>query len=195
MRISRELEQTLTLAVNEAKRLRHEFLWLEHVLYALTFDEDVVKVIRSCGGDIKMLQRDLESFFTEHMEPLPPDVEEVDPQQTLGFQRALQRAAAHVQSSGKDVIEGRNFLVALFREEKSFALYLLQKQEITRLDVVNYISHGVSKIPLEEEEDQHARGDRNAGMGDEDGRVGEDPLKAFATRCSCERADRPIDRS
>src|SRR5262249_23677839 len=85
MRISRELEQTLTLAVNEAKRRRHEFLCLEHVLYALTFDEDVAKVIRNCGGDIKTLQRDLEKFFKEHMEALPPDVEEVEPQQTLGF--------------------------------------------------------------------------------------------------------------
>ncbi len=182
MRISRELEQTLTLAVNEAKRRRHEFLCLEHVLYALTFDEDVIRVIRNCGGDIKILQRDLESFFTEHMEALPQDEGEVEPQQTLGFQRALQRAAAHVQSSGKDVIEGRNFLVALFREEKSFALYLLQKQEIARLDVVNYISHGVSKIPLEEEEDQHAHGDHDAGMGEDEDepRPVKDPLKAFA---------------
>src|SRR5215510_7919571 len=143
MRISRELEVTLTLAVNEAKKRRHEFLCLEHVLYALTFDEDVAKIIRSCGGDVKALQRDLEKFLTEQMEALPEEMEEMEPQQTLGFQRALQRAAAHVQSSGKETIEGRNMLVALFREEKSFALYLLQQQGIGRLDVLNYISHGI----------------------------------------------------
>jgi len=181
MRISRELEATLTLAVNEAKKRRHEFLCLEHVLYALTFDEDVAKLIRSCGGDLKILQRDLENFFTEHLEALPEENEDVEPQQTLGFQRALQRAAAHVQSSGKDVIEGRNFLVAIFREENSFALYLLQKQEISRLDVLNYISHGVSKIPMDEEDENanHA-GEPDLGEDEDEPRPVKNPLQAFA---------------
>jgi len=182
MRISRELEVTLTLAVNEAKKRRHEFLCLEHVLYALTYDEDVAKIIRSCGGDLKTLQRDLEKFFDEHLEALPEHVEVDEPQQTLGFQRALQRAAAHVQSSGKDVIEGRNLLVALFREENSFALYLLQKQEITRLDVINYISHGVSKIPVDDEEESanHAA-ERESGEDEDEPRPVKNPLQAFAS--------------
>lgn len=182
MRISRELEVTLTLAVNEAKKRRHEFLCLEHVLYALTFDEDVAKIIRNCGGDIKVLQRDLEKFFDEHLETLPEGMDDGEPQQTLGFQRALQRAAAHVQSSGKDVIEGRNLLVALFREENSFALYLLQKQEITRLDVLNYISHGVSKVPLEDEEEaaNHAA-EHEQGEDEDEPRPVKNPLEAFAS--------------
>jgi ATP-dependent Clp protease ATP-binding subunit ClpA len=185
MRISRELEMSLTLAFNEARQRRHEFVSLEHVLYALTFDEDVEKIIRGCGGDIKTLQRELEKFFNEQMETLPADVKEFEPQQTIGFQRVLQRAAAHVQSSGKDVIEGRNLLVALFREEKSFALHFLQKQGISRLDVLNYISHGISKIPVEEEDEaanhaaEHERGDQ---PDDEDEpRPVKNPLEAFAS--------------
>jgi len=183
MRISRELEVTLTLAVNEARRRRHEFLCLEHVLYALTFDETVSNIIRQCGGDVKGLQRDLEVFFKENLEQLTEDTDEQEPQQTLGFQRALQRAAAHVQSSGKDVIEGRNLLVALFREEKSHALYLLNKQGITRLDVLNYISHGISKISTEEDE-QPSRADDGRDEGAEDGddpRPMRKPLEAFTS--------------
>jgi len=178
MRISRELEITLTLAVNEARRRRHEFLCLEHVLYALTFDETVANILRHCGGDIKALQRDLETFFQENLEQLPEAEGEVEPQQTLGFQRVLQRAAAHVQSSGKNVIEGRNLLVALFREENSQALYLLHKQGITRLDVLNYISHGVSKMPGEEEE-QPARTDDGPVEDEDEPRPVRKPLEAF----------------
>ncbi|HKA55049.1 MAG TPA: Clp protease N-terminal domain-containing protein, partial [Candidatus Binatia bacterium] len=180
MRISRELELTLTLAVDEARRRRHEFLCLEHVLYALTFDEAVANILRHCGGDIKALQRDLEKFFKENLEQLPEKAGEVEPQQTLGFQRVLQRAAAHVQSSGKDVLEGRNLLVALFREENSHALYLLNKQGITRLDVLNYISHGISKTPVEEEEPLPRSG--GEPMDDEDEpRPVKNPLEAFTS--------------
>jgi ATP-dependent Clp protease ATP-binding subunit ClpA len=178
MRISRELEITLTLAINEARRRRHEFLCLEHVLYALLFDETVADIIRNCGGDVKLLQRDLEVFFRENMEQLPDGVE-ADPQQTMGFQRVLQRAAAHVQSSGKEVIEGRNFLVALFREENSHALYVLQKQGISRLDVLNYISHGISKIPAEEEEQESGFAGHSPEDEDEPRPV-KNPLEAFA---------------
>lgn len=191
MRISRELEISLTLAIKEAKRRRHEFLCLEHVLYALLFDETVADIIRHCGGDVKALQRDLEVFFKENLEPLPEGVE-VEPEQTLGFQRVLQRAAAHVQSSGKEVIEGRNILVALFREENSHALYLLQRQGITRLDVLNYISHGISKIPTEDEEDSASHAD--GGVEDEDEpRPVRNPLEAFASNLVQRAKDGLID--
>lgn len=179
MRLSRELEISLTLAIKEAKRRRHEYLCLEHVLYALLFDEDVADIVRNCGGDVKALRRDLETFFQEQLEQLP-EGEEVEPVQTLGFQRVLQRAAAHVQSSGKDVIEGRNLLVALFREENSHALYLLQKQGITRLDVLNYISHGISKIPTGEEEEPASRADGGADEDEDEPRPVRNPLEAFA---------------
>ncbi len=183
MRISRELEITLTLAVDEARRRRHEFLCLEHVLYALTFDEAVANILRQCGGDVKTLQRELERFFKENLEQLPEASREIEPQQTLGFQRVLQRAAAHVQSNGKDVIEGRNFLVALFREENSHALYLLNKQGITRLDVLNYISHGISKIPADEEEPASRAGRADGGPAEDEDepRPVKNPLEAFTS--------------
>jgi ATP-dependent Clp protease ATP-binding subunit ClpA len=107
MRISRELEIALTLAVSEARRRRHEFLCVEHLLYALLHDGDVAEVVRQCGGDVTGLKRDLESFFDEQLDRLPEDVE-ASPQQTLGFQRVIQRAAAHVQSAGKDEILSRD---------------------------------------------------------------------------------------
>jgi len=181
LRISRELEVTFSLAIKEAKRRRHEFLCLEHVLYALTFDETVATVIRHCGGDVKALQRDLEDFFKDNVEQLPEGVD-AEPQQTLGFQRVLQRAAAHVQSSGKEIVEGKNLLVALFREENSHALYLLQRQGISRLDVLNYISHGISKVPAEDEDTSASRtDDHHASPDDEDEpRPVKNPLEAFA---------------
>src|SRR5438128_996930 len=191
MRISRELEITLTLAIKEARRRRHEFLCLEHVLYALLFDETVANIIRQCGGDVKALQRDLEKFFKENLEQLPTGVE-AEPQQTLGFQRVLQRAAAHVQSSGKEVIEGSNLLVAMFREENSHALYLLGKQGITRLDVLNYISHGIAKIPTEEEEPpSHADG--GPAEDEDEPRPVRNPLEAFAANLVQRAKDGHID--
>ena len=148
MRISHELEISLTLAVNEARRRRHEFLCIEHLLYALLHDSDVAGVIRHCGGDVEALKKDLEAFFDDRLEKLPEGID-VTPQHTLAFQRVIQRAAAHVQSAGKDEILGRNVLVAIFRETDSHAAYLLESQGVSRLDVLNYISHGISKIAEE----------------------------------------------
>jgi len=162
VRISRELEIGLALAVSEARKRRHEFLCVEHVLYALLHDDDVAEVIRHCGGDVERLKRDLERFFDERLEQLPEDVE-VGPQQTVAFQRVIQRAAAHVQSAGKEEILGRNVLVAIFREPECHAAYLLEQQGITRLDVVSYISHGVSKIA-----EEPAAGGEGEEMADED---------------------------
>ena len=191
MRISRELEVTISLAINEARRRRHEFLCLEHVLHALLFDETVAEIVRQCGGDVKELQADLEEFLKENLESLPEDAGEVDPQQTLAFHRVLQRAAAHVQSAGKEVIETRNFFVALFREDNSHAVYLLEKHGVTRLDVLNYISHGISKTPSDEEAESGSAHDGH----DEDGepRPAKDPLEAFTTNLVQKAKDGDID--
>ena len=192
MQISREFESALTLAIKEARRHRHEFLCLEHVLYALSFDEDVAEIIRSCGGDVEQLQKDLLKFFEENIESLPEE-SDVDPQQTSGFRRVLQRAAMHVQSNGKDIVEGRNFLVALFREKDSHALYFLQKQGISRLDVVNYISHGISKVQPDEE-DEPATGPETDGPDEEgEARPAKDPLKAFTADLVQRARDGEID--
>jgi ATP-dependent Clp protease ATP-binding subunit ClpA len=150
MLISRELEAALSLAVREATQRRHEFLTLEHVLYALLHDDDVVEVLRQCAGDPDALKRDLVRFFDERIEEMP-EKSDAEPQQTLGFRRVLQRAALHVQSAGKQQISGRDVLVAMFRETDSHATYFLEKQGITRLDVVSYISHGISKLAMSDE--------------------------------------------
>src|SRR5688572_27728994 len=161
MRISRELEVAFTLAVNEARRRRHEFLSIEHLFYALLHDTDVGEILKQCGGNIEALKRGMERYLDEKVESLPEGVDRAL-QQTLGFQRVVQRAAAHVQSAGKEEIDGRNVLVAIFREPESHAAYLMAQQGITRLDVLNYISHGVSKIgdppeptePVSDDEDE-----------------------------------------
>ncbi len=191
MRISRELEVTISLAINEARRRRHEFLCLEHVLHALLFDETVAEIIRQCGGDVKELQADLEEFLKENLESMPEAAGEVDPQQTLAFHRVLQRAAAHVQSANKEVIETRNFFVALFREDNSHAVYLLEKHGVTRLDVLNFISHGISKTPSDEE----AAPGSDPGSPDEDDepRPAKDPLEAFTTNLVQKAKDGDID--
>lgn len=192
MRISRELEVTISLAINEARRRRHEFLCLEHVLHALLLDETVAEIVKECGGDVAELQADLEEFLKENLEAMPDDAGDVDPQQTLAFHRVLQRAAAHVQSADKETIETRNFFVALFREDNSHAVYLLEKHGVTRLDVLNFISHGITKIP-----DADAPSDSDGGQTGEDEAQGRqssrDPLAAFTTNLVRKAEEGKID--
>jgi ATP-dependent Clp protease ATP-binding subunit ClpA len=191
MRISRELEMTLNFAVSEARRRRHEFLCIEHVLYALLHDADVAEIIRQCGGDVTDLKASLEKFFAEKLETLPDD-SVATPQQTLGFQRVIQRAAAHVQSAGKDEILGRNVLVAIFRELDSHAAYLLEQQGITRLDVVSYISHGVSKI-ADDSATVTESDESEADEDDDEPRPRKDPLTRFAVDLIARAAAGKID--
>ena len=191
MRISRELEMTLNLAVTEARRRRHEFLCIEHVLYALLHDADVIEIIRQCGGDVADLKQSLEKFFAEKLETLPEE-SPATPQQTLGFQRVIQRAAAHVQSAGKDEILGRNVLVAIFREPDSHAAYLLEQQGITRLDVVSYISHGVSKIADDTTSVTESE-DTDTDEDEDEPRPRKDPLGSFAVDLIARAAAGKID--
>src|SRR5262245_10005908 len=173
MRLSRALEASLSLAVREARKRRHEFLTLEHVLWALLHDEAVAEVIRACGGNVPQVVRELEAYLEEQVDTLPP-ADERPPQQTLGFQRVLQRAAAHVQSAGRDEIDGRNLLAAIFREPESHAAFLLQQQGITRLDVITYLSHGIPRVP-QAPEPQPSGGDGD----DEEAAATRDPLASF----------------
>ena len=147
--ISKELESTLNIALKEAKRRRHEYVSLEHLLYALLQDKDASRAIINCGGDIDRLRKALDEFFNRQMEALPEGVDQ-EPHQTLGFHRILQRAVIHAQSAEKKEINGGNLLIAMFREPDSYAVYLLEEQGITRFDVVNYVSHGISKTAAEE---------------------------------------------
>ncbi|MCW8997312.1 MAG: AAA family ATPase, partial [Kangiellaceae bacterium] len=150
--LSKDLEMTLNLAFTDAREKRHEYMTVEHLLLALLDNAHAVTVLRACGADVEMLHRQLANFIEETSHILPDEAGEVDTQPTLGFQRVLQRAVFHVQSSGKKEVTGANILVAIFSEQESQAVYFLQQQDISRLDIVNYISHGISKIPGEERE-------------------------------------------
>ena len=142
--LSKELEATLNAAFKEARESRHEFMTVEHLLLALTSNEVAAKILTACGGDLDSIRRQLNSFIDDSAPLLSEDTSR-DTQPTIGFQRVLQRAVFHVQSSGKKEVTGANVLVAIFGERESHAVYLLNQQNIARLDIVNCISHGISK--------------------------------------------------
>ncbi len=146
--LSQELEFSLNIAFQEARQKRHEFITVEHLLLALLDNPTAARVLRACGGNIDELKRSLSSFLQQNVPTLSPG-SDVDTQPTLGFQRVIQRAVLHVQGVGKKEVTGANVLVAIFGEKDSHAVYFLHKQNISRLDVVNYISHGISKLPGE----------------------------------------------
>ncbi|MGI4946093.1 MAG: Clp protease N-terminal domain-containing protein, partial [Janthinobacterium lividum] len=144
--LSRNLEQTLHRALSFASDRRHEYATLEHLLLGLADDSDAATVLRACGVDLDKLRSDLTEFLEKDLSGLVTD-RTTDPKPTAGFQRGVQRAAIHVQSSGRDEVSGANVLVALFSERESHAVYFLQLQDMTRLDAVNFISHGIAKAP------------------------------------------------
>src|ERR1700744_258190 len=144
--LSRNLDQTLHRALSLASERRHEYATLEHLLLGLTEDTDAATVLRACGVDLDKLRGDLTEFLDKDLAGLATD-RPADPKPTAGFQRVVQRAAIHVQSSGRDEVTGANVLVALFSERESHAVYFLQLQDMTRLDAVNFISHGIAKAP------------------------------------------------
>src|SRR6476619_3588944 len=143
--LSPELQATLQRAVNDVRGRRHEYLTLEHLLLSALDDPSGADIIAKCGGEVDKLRGDLERFLDEQVEELP-EGEDSGPDQTLAFQRVLQRAAMHVQAAGRQQMTTGNVLASMFRERDSHAVYLLEKQGITRFDVINYISHGVSKV-------------------------------------------------
>ena len=142
--IAQELEVSLHMAFVDARQKRHEFITVEHLLLALLDNPSAVEVLRACGANIDELRRELSAFINEHTPKVAGD-DEIDTQPTLGFQRVIQRAILHVQSSGKKEVTGANVLVAIFGEKDSHAVYFLQRQGVTRLDIVNFISHGIAK--------------------------------------------------
>ena len=143
--IAQELEVSLHMAFMEARQKRHEFITVEHLLLAMLDNPSAAEVLRACGANADELRKGVADFIAEHT-PIVAGTDEVDTQPTLGFQRVIQRAILHVQSSGKKEVTGANVLVAIFGEKDSHAAYFLNQQGVTRLDVVNFISHGVSKV-------------------------------------------------
>lgn len=161
--ISKDLEKSLNFAVQVAHEARHEFVTTEHLLLALLENNSAMSVLQACRADLDQMRSDLKLHLSDNI-PQVEDQPEVKTQPSIGFQRVLQRAIVHVQSSGKTEVEGENVLVAMFSEQDSYAAYFLDQQNVTRFDAVSYISHGISKDGEELEglpypEDQHVEGE------------------------------------
>ncbi len=188
--LSKDLEQTLNDAFRAARARRHEFMTVEHLLLALLDNNDAIRVLKACGAEISNLRGDLVEFIDSTTPLIPVDDAERETQPTLGFQRVLQRAVFHVQSSGKSEVTGANVLVAIFSEQESQAVYFLKTQSVTRLDVVNYITHGISKVSDEEGEDEQIPG-ATAEAGAEEAEA--NPLDSYATNLNAEAEAGRID--
>lgn len=174
--LNKELEHSLNKAFHEANEKRHEFITVEHLLLMLMDNDSAAAVLEACGGDTNLLKTELEIFVDQNT-PLLLSDEDRDTQPTLGFQRVLQRALFHVQSSGNGEVSGANVLVAIFSEQDSHAVYLLNKHNIERLDVTNYLSHGITRINEESEEESFTH-DNDAMPGEG---AQENVLEKFAT--------------
>ncbi len=174
--LSKELEFSLNAAFRAAYDKRHEFITVEHLLLSMLDNQSALEVLNACGANIDQLRKELQEFLYETTPLIPIGVKR-DTQPTLGFQRVLQRAAFHVQSAGKKEVTGANILVAIFSEQDSQAVYLLGKQDISRLDIVNYISHGISKLHDDSDGSQ-----RDASSEGEEGEAGAsgNPLEKYA---------------
>lgn len=176
--LSRNLEQTLHRALAAANQRNHDYATLEHLLLALTEDQDAMAVLRSCGISIPDLREQLEAYLEQELGYLiTPEGEEAKP--TTAFQRVLQRAAIHVQSSGREEVTGANVLVALFSERESHAVYFLQEQDMTRFDAVNYISHGIAKVPGQGDATKTPRGAEEESAGAAEIKTSGEALKAY----------------
>ena len=188
--LSKDLEQTLNEAFRGARAKRHDFMTVEHLLLALLDNNDAIRVLKACGADIGGLRGDLVEFVDATTPLIPEEEEERETQPTLGFQRVLQRAVFHVQSSGKSEVTGANVLVAIFSEQESQAVYFLKTQAIARLDVVNYITHGISKVSNDGDAPEAPPGAQDDQTVDE----GEsNPLDSFSTNLNEEAAAGNID--
>src|ERR1700720_1028247 len=175
--LSRSLEQALHRAIRLASERHHEYATLEHLLLALVDDTDAAQVMRACNVDLDALRAGLTKYVDEDLATLTiEDGEDAKP--TTGFQRVVQRAVLHVQNSGRDEVTGANVLVALFTERESHAVYFLQEQNMTRLDAVNYISHGIAKRPGITQQ-KAARGSDEDEESEKPANQGNDALEAY----------------
>jgi len=187
---SNSLEKSLHRALALASERHHEYATLEHLLLALTEDNDAIAVLKACGVDVDMLRQDLGSYLDDDLSGLIIDDYE-DPKPTAGFQRVIQRALIHVQSSGREEVTGANVLVAVFSERESHAVYYLQKQDMTRLDAVSYISHGVAKV-AGMSETRTARGTQEAA-DEGTNEQGDEALKSYCVNLNEKAENGKID--
>ncbi|MEC8082321.1 MAG: ATP-dependent Clp protease ATP-binding subunit ClpA [Pseudomonadota bacterium] len=187
--LDKELEQTLNNAFKAARDKRHEFMTVEHLLLALIDNAAASKVLEACGVTLETLSKELEEFVDSTTPLIPEGDQEREVQPTLGFQRVLQRAVFHVQSSGKREVTGANVLVAMFSEQESQAVYLLRRHNVARIDVVNFVAHGISKLGDASSQEDSVEHD------DEDGEdTAKAPLQKYATNLNEEAKAGRIDR-
>ncbi len=184
---SQDVQITFSLAVREAQRRHHEYLTVEHVLYALLFEENGQQIIRKCGADLAVLKAALETYFDEHLQSVPDLPDEV-PEQTVSLQRILQRTVMHVQSSGKETASVGDILAALLAEEKTFAASLLEEHGVSRYDVVNILSHGLAP----DSQESVPAADPKEGGGSRP-KVVKDPLKLYTVNLLDQAANGRID--
>jgi len=189
--LSRNLEHTLHRALALATDRHHEFATLEHLLLALVEDSDAMSVMKACGVDLERLAEEVTDFLDTELDDLR-STQDIEPKPTAGFQRVIQRAVIHVQSSGREEVTGANVLVALFSERESHAVYFLQLHEMSRLDAVNYISHGIAKVAGEDRARTVHGADEDAGE-EKVVRKGEDALDAYCVNLNEKAADGRID--
>lgn len=187
--LSKDLEVTLNSAFKTAIAKRHEFMTVEHLLLALLDNEEAVTVLQACAADLQRLRQQLVDFVDSTTPLIAGNDQNRETQPTLGFQRALQRAVFHVQSSGKKEVTGANVLVAIFSEQESQAVYYLKQQNISRIDIVNYITHGISKTAEGSEQPQEQRDDENTSAES----VSQNPLDAYTTNLNQQASTGRID--
>ena len=189
--LSRNLEQTLHRALALAAERTHEYATLEHLLLSLTDDQDAIAVLRACGVDLEQLSMDVTNFIDDELDEIRNE-RVTEPKPTASFQRVVQRAVIHVQSSGREEVTGANVLVALFSERESHAVFFLQMHEMSRLDAVNYISHGIAKVPGFSEERTVEGADEDAD-GENVVRKGSEALDAYCVNLNAKASEGRID--
>ncbi|MEE2997662.1 MAG: Clp protease N-terminal domain-containing protein, partial [Pseudomonadota bacterium] len=190
--LSRNLEKSLHRALAQASERNHEYATLEHLLVALTEDQDAIAVLKACGVDIDRLTDELKTYLDEELSNLVLDGDD-DPKPTASFQRVVQRAAIHVQSSGRQEVTGANVLVAMFSERESHAVYYLQEQDMSRFDAVNYISHGIAKVPGRSENRSLHGSDEDRAADEEGAKSAGDALDTYCVNLTQKAADGKID--
>src|SRR5215218_262845 len=190
------LEIVLTVAYLEATARRHTHLTLEHLLYALAHDQDGERILAACGADLPQLRRDLDKYLKESVEQYGRG-QQKEPEQTLAFRRVLQTAVLHVQSAGRQEVQSGDVLAATLQQNKSYAAQLLANQGVSRLDILEYITHGISKVPPSSpgsaSDAEAAPGDADAGGGERGGATSRDPLGAYATNLTEQARDGGLD--
>src|ERR1700710_2112253 len=190
---SRSLEQSLHRALALANERHHEYATLEHLLLAMIDDQDASAVMRACNVDLDKLRRSLVAYLETELENLITDGAE-DSKPTAGFQRVIQRAVIHVQSSGREEVTGANVLVAIFAERESHAAYFLQEQDMTRYDAVNYISHGIAKRPgMTETRPVRGSDDEGESKGSDEPKKKGDALEAYCVNLNKKAKEGKID--